>query len=238
MKKTYTVAVIDDEKDFAKYLTTTLNKYIKQKEPSASFKISVFYDSKSFYESNNYLNYDIYFLDIYIDEVTGIKIAEEIRSKNKKCDIIFTTLSLDNYRDAYRLQAMQYLEKPIDSDILYETLDRYFLKERADEDTVAFRDGRKIYNIAAKDIYYVYSDEHYKKIVTTNGCFSVRATMSEIDSLLKHDFFFKPNKTNILNVKRIQSVTSEYIIMCDGFKFNTPRGKYKELCRLMLEEMF
>lgn len=61
------------------------------------------------------------FLDIEMPGMSGIELAERLRQRNEKLNIIFVTAYDDYARDAYRVHASGYLTKPYDSaDILRE----------------------------------------------------------------------------------------------------------------------
>ena len=58
-------------------------------------------------------DYDVFLLDIYMHNMSGIQVAEEIRKKDKYVLIIFITSSKDYAVEVYRVHASDYLLKPI-----------------------------------------------------------------------------------------------------------------------------
>lgn len=62
--------------------------------------------------------FDLYFLDIFMDGVSGIDTARQIRSNDYNALIVFASTSDDFYRESYDLFAFHYLIKPITSDKL------------------------------------------------------------------------------------------------------------------------
>ena len=71
---------------------------------------------------------DLVLMDIYMPKKIGIKAAKELRDMGNTSRIIFLTMSKEYALDAFSVDAVQYLIKPISEDILFPLLDR-FLKE-------------------------------------------------------------------------------------------------------------
>ena len=71
-------------------------------------------------------------------KLTGLQIAEKIRTQNKDCFIIFTTGHSEYVFMAYKYKTFDYLCKPILQDRLEETILRL-------QDDIRHRDSRKKY---------------------------------------------------------------------------------------------
>lgn len=56
--------------------------------------------------------YSLIFLDIYMGDMDGIKIAEKVREIDPKAAIIFSTTSRSHAIDGFRVRAFDYLVKP------------------------------------------------------------------------------------------------------------------------------
>ncbi len=67
---------------------------------------------------------DLLFLDICMGGINGIETAAEIRKKYKKMPILFLTTSPEFAVASYRVQAQDYLLKPVEKDELYQSIDR------------------------------------------------------------------------------------------------------------------
>ena len=82
------IAICDDEKSSASEAAELIEKY-KRMHPAINIKADVFYSSLELLGAIENSAYDIYFLDIYVDSMNGIEIAEAIRKKDKSGKIIF-----------------------------------------------------------------------------------------------------------------------------------------------------
>ena len=83
--------------------------------------------------ANELLNYvknntvDVVILDIDLhDKISGLDLAEKIRSINKKIYIIFETAHLEYLLLAYKYKTFDYLPKPISLSNLESTISRLF----------------------------------------------------------------------------------------------------------------
>ena len=61
----------------------------------------------------------ILLMDIYMPEKMGIQAAQEIREMGSGCSIIFLTSSKEYALEAYRVDAVQYLLKPISEKVTF-----------------------------------------------------------------------------------------------------------------------
>lgn len=69
-------------------------------------------------------NIDIIFLDIQMEELSGMETAIKIREFDSKVDIIFTTSFTDYVYQVYEVNAYRYILKPLD----YEKIEECIIK--------------------------------------------------------------------------------------------------------------
>ena len=67
---------------------------------------------------------DFLFLDVEMKGVNGIRTAEQIREFDTRIQIVFVTGFRDFVFEGYRVQAVDYLVKPVDADRLSSVLSR------------------------------------------------------------------------------------------------------------------
>lgn len=88
---------------------------------------------KDFGSSGEALSYlekhrvDLFILDMFLPDRSGLQFLKDLRERELKCDVIFVTASnsSDDIKQAFQLGAVDYLIKPFDFDRLKEALDRY-----------------------------------------------------------------------------------------------------------------
>ncbi len=232
----YKIAVCDDEKACITEAKGLLDKY-KRTHPQLEFGVDVFTSSIELLGAMENTAYDIFFLDIYIDKMNGIELADVIRNKQEGAHIVFMTSSNAFYKEAFRIQAVHYLEKPILQEEFFAAMDRACVRE----DAVRFltvKDGSHVHRVPLSDILYVESEDHYKKIVTVEKSFLVRSTLQGIKTELSDDYFYALGIKSIINLKKVLKITKDELLMEDGKKFSVPRGTYRQLSELILNYSF
>ena len=98
--------------------------------------------------------YDIYILDINLNDINGIEVAKRIRESDNNAIIIFLTSHRGWMEEAFDVQAFHYLIKPIDRKKLegvFKKIVNYFSDRKI---LYYFKQGKKLYSIPYKNIYY------------------------------------------------------------------------------------
>lgn len=154
------IAICDDvEKDrqlLLKLIKETINTVDINDEPDIS-QFALGEDLEHHYSNGN-SHFDIIFLDIFMPGKDGIELTREIRKYDKKCLIIFTTISTEHALDSYSVFAYNYIVKPI-------TINKFrpvFLRANKDvelrkQKSLCIKTGAKIHTIHFRDIKYITS---------------------------------------------------------------------------------
>ncbi len=229
------IALCDDEQRCIDQCMELINEY-REAHPEVEAETHCFRTSGELLAAREKRSFDAYILDIYIDRMSGVDLANEIRNDNDEASIIFLTTSAVHYREAFRVQAAHYLEKPVDRNEFFEALDRIFDDET--EKYYAVKDMGVITKIRIRDILYITSEDHYKSIVTPEKSFFVRGTMKDIVKGINEESFYVLNNKVIINLKRVKKISSAEIEMEDGQIFPVPRGSYRTISSLFLKYSF
>ena len=229
------IAVCDDEQKCIDDVLKLIEEY-RELHPELEADVFPYSSSEALLSAREKKSFDIYILDIYIDSRSGVDIAGELRKDNDEAAIIFLTTSAVHYRDAFRVNAAHYLEKPVDRNEFFEALDRVF--DESNERYYAVKDIDGLTKVRLSDIYYILSEDHYKSIVTPDRSYLVRGTMQEIMDGIGDDAFYLLNNKVIINLKRMKKINSSEIEMEDGKYFPVPRGSYRSISELFLKYSF
>ncbi|MCR5556774.1 MAG: LytTR family DNA-binding domain-containing protein [Butyrivibrio sp.] len=231
----YRIAICDDEKSSAALAAELLEKY-KDAHSQVDMSVDVFYTSLDLLEASESMPYDIYLLDIYVDKLNGIEIAESIRKSNEGAEIIFMTSSNAFYKDAFRIHAAHYLEKPILESDFFDAMDRVCSVN--DVRYLTVRESGEVSKINIDDILYIESEDHYKRIVTVDKSYFVRSTMQALTDEINCEYFHALGMKTLINLKKVLKITKDIVSMDDGAEFNVPRGTYRSLSELVLKYTF
>lgn len=119
----FNIVICDDEIALIKDLKELLNRYAA--DTGREFCLFEFHDGIELLE-NYQPDFDLIFLDIKMEKLGGLKIAEEIRKTDSTVGLFFLT-SLSQYVwKGYEYGAINYLLKPMKYGRLKMELDRFF----------------------------------------------------------------------------------------------------------------
>ena len=98
---------------------------------------------------------DLMLLDVYMPDKTGITVAKELRRLGNEGAIVFITTSREHALEAFEVDAVQYLIKPVDEQALFRVLDSLFQNtQEKRRDCVLLRIDGRICRINVDDIVY------------------------------------------------------------------------------------
>lgn len=205
----YRIVICEDDDlqrhNLKNYISKTLS------EISSELKIYTFNSGEELLKSD-LENIDIYFLDIQMNELTGMDVAKIIRSTNDNCEIIFITSHIGYIQEGYKVRAYRYLLKPI----FYEDLRKNLFScitdviKRKDNFLVIENKG-SIENIDIKDITYIEVIKSNIIIHTKNKSYNTKGRMKTLEKdLLMHDFF-RCHKSYLINMKHIQFIKKDIV---------------------------
>lgn len=237
--------IIDDEK----HCIVTLEHLIEQLDNIAI--VAATQDStqaKSLIEEHQP---DIVFLDIEMPEMNGFDVINQFDKLPFK--VIFTT-AYDQYAlKALRLNALDYLLKPIDINDIKEALTKYENKELSIskdqiqnlhvfangkmQDTIALSTQQGLLFVKIDDIMYLEASSCYTYIVMSDKTKHLASkTMATFEEVLNDNaLFFRTHKSHIVNLKFIkQYIRGEggELIMQDGNNIALSRNRKQEFLNL------
>ncbi|MFI3206927.1 MAG: LytTR family DNA-binding domain-containing protein [Clostridia bacterium] len=225
------IAICDDDLYAIEDAEKNLEIYAKSK-PKFTYKTQTFQTSKDLIcEYKNGTIFDIAFIDIYINLENGIQTARELRDLNYMGQIIFVTSSKSYALDAYSVDALQYLVKPINAKDFCKTMDKALaLTKETPNNIIALRSNREVYKIELNSIMYTETNAHYQDIHLTNGTvLSVRSTFTALFEEFNKDFFVQIGKTYIINFHHVKKIDPTTITMSDNAELFLPRNSYQKI---------
>ncbi len=229
----YLIALCDDETTELNKTEQMLNRYEK-KYPEMDFMIELFKnaDELLYMVSKKAYMPDLILMDIYMPEKMGIDAAKELRNMGNQSRIIFLTTSKEHALEAFGVDAVQYLVKPVSEEVLFPILDR-FLKEVEEERRryLLLQIEGRIQRVALNDIVYCEAQKKMQCMYLADGtkCL-LRRTMTEIYEMLScYPEFVRVGVAYIVNLGQIDSLSAQDICLNTGKKIYLPRGAYKIL---------
>lgn len=195
------IAIIDDMKTEQDYLASCIRRFCA--EHQLMLELSTFSSGTSFLQKNTF-DYDIIFLDIYMDDMNGLETARHIRQYNGECLIVFTTNSKDFALESYRVRAFDYVVKPFTYDQISETLILCGDKLSYSSYYVEVKSSRTLVKVLCRDIIFVDYSNHYIHIHTPSTVIHSKMYFTELKKMLDpYPQFLYCNRNCIINMNRV-----------------------------------
>lgn len=168
---------------------------------------------------------DLVFLDVQMPGLDGLGVIRQIKEKNLPLPHFVLATAYDQYAvQAFRLEAMDYLLKPVDKERLNETMERVRRAVQARQAAEApepaaapkvqphrtkllIKSGNRNFIVDAQDVIYATIDDGVITMVTTTieGLSNYR-TIEELQANLDPDRFWRVHRSYLVNINRIKEV--------------------------------
>jgi DNA-binding LytR/AlgR family response regulator len=162
------------------------------------------------WDFENGTHFDIIFLDIFMEGMSGVETAKCIRMADPNALLIFVSNSNDFYRESYDLFAFNYLIKPLTGDKLAEVLRRAISHLGKDADQVVrFSYNNNLHTVRCSQLLYLTSDKHIVNFHLING--ETLKSYGKIDdfvSQLPAEVFVRCHQSYIINMEHVTGMTT------------------------------
>ena len=214
------VIIIEDEKPAAR----RLDRMVKENGLNPVAMLHSVEESINWFHNNEHP--DLIFLDIQLSDGLSFEIFEEVSVKSA---IIFTTAYDEYALKAFKLNSIDYLLKPIDSDELEISISKYKELQKSNGKNAIF-DINEIKNLIApseknyKKRFTVKIGQHLKMISTeTIECFYsenkatnihtantrnylIEDTLEQLEVILEPATFFRVSRKYLVNINAIKDI--------------------------------
>lgn len=193
-------------------------------------EIDCFVNQYELLESAVEKKYNLIYLDIEMEGENGIKIAKTLKKNNPTCIIIFVT-NYDQYvSSAFRIEAFQYLKKPIDDKVFQEEFERAVEEYKRLNKVKIFKvkDGKRAFHL--DEIITIESYYNSTLIKTTRGIYSTNyANLRKIKKELEGYDFLQLQSGYIVNMHYIATVKYREAILITGQTVPISLHGYKKI---------
>jgi len=228
----YQVAVCDDDINEGRHTLALAKQILLDRSIDASF--SLFVSPRDLLEDikKNSRKFDLLLLDILMGKTDGIQLAQALRDEGSRAALIYTTSSRDYAIDGYKVQANDYLLKPIEKD----TLDASIARVLKQNDNLLVESDGTLKSIPVSEIQYAESSANYVVLRTANHEENqrLRATLSEVLTKLGEDRFARCHKGYLVNLGQIKEVRTTQVLLRDGSTIPLGRQYRAELQKNIL----
>lgn len=216
------VIIIEDEKPSAR----RLQRMLKAVDLNAETMLHSVDESIEWFQNNEHP--DLIFLDIQLSDGLSFEIFEAIDIKSA---VIFTTAYDEYALQAFKLNSIDYLLKPIDDEDLKTAVEKYKGRlpqkqsvtldfndiknllvnpiEREYKKRFSVKVGQHLKLINIEDIECIYSENKGTYAFTTEGRnYLLDATLDELEADLEPNIFFRISRKFYVNINAIKDMVS------------------------------
>jgi two-component system LytT family response regulator len=189
---------------------------------------------------------DLIFLDIQMPKINGFEMLELVDNPPA---VIFTTAFDEFAIKAFELNAVDYLLKPFSQERFTKAVQKYLqnnfvsdtkevvetaAQSELQQNRVVVKDRNKIKIIPVNKIHYVEAADDYVKIITDDGTFLKKRTMSFFENSLSAYHFVRVHRSYIVNSQLITRIDplekdSHILLLTTGAKIPISKPGYSRL---------
>lgn len=177
------IAVVDDIKEYRETSGKLAYKWAKDRQEAVVIK--GYKSGESFLRALEEERFDIVFMDIYMDGLTGIEAAAKLREISLDTLLIFMTTSNDHMAEAFPCRAFDYIMKPVDEERLFKALDQTVKLLPENMPYISINCDKQDINLLVSDIVYVLSDLNYCLVHTRKKEYRTRSQFSKFMEILE-----------------------------------------------------
>jgi len=225
-KRIYKCIIIDDEPIAIKVIEEHLENF-KNIECLSGYTKAI-----DAIEILNTEKIDLLFLDINMPGISGIEFLKSLPNPPK---VIFTTAYRNFAVDAFELDALDYLVKPISFERFLKAINKFLShthpkqdaedKVNGQKDYIVLKADKKNYKIKFADIIFIESLDNYIKVHTSDFSIICYDSLTAIEKELSSELI-RIHRSYIVNLSKIDIFTSSYVEIGDR-KFTIGRN-YKD----------
>lgn len=210
------IAIVDDLETERALLKTRLERQLSLR--GAEAKILEFDSGESFLAAQKERRFTAAFLDIYMEGLSGMDAARELRKTDADCLLVFTTTSTDHALEGFQVRALHYLVKPFSEEELSGLLAEMLAKLPRPEPVLTVKVSGSDVRLRYRDIVSAEHFAHMINIHTTAGkTLATRQSFKAFTEPLKKDpRFFVCSRGVIVNLEHAADFQDAAFCMTDG----------------------
>ncbi len=229
------IAIVEDEQPFADQLAEYIARF--SQEYQTEIQCQHFKSSVSFFSSYQPI-WDLLLLDIEMPNMNGLMLAHKVREIDQNVLLIFITKVAKYAMAGYEVAALDYVLKPVNYYAFFMKLRRVLsLLETRQKNHLIIQGNGFVRKIPVETIRYIDVLGHTISYHTPQGIISSTGAKSirKLESELLPDGFCKCNQCYLVNLRYVQSVEKDTVVLTDGECLNISRNRKKPFMQALLD---
>lgn len=227
------VFLCDDQPLFMEEFAKLLEGYFKAHE--ISFELSAFPNGKELLNAPT--TPDIIFLDIKMEELSGLETARMIRKNNSRSKIIFLTAYKQYVFHAFDVDASHYLLKPVKMEKLEAVLNHVIGQlTPPDMQYLTFQSGSSILRLPYSDILYLEVRDRKVSVHGRTGTADFYGKLENLEKTLPPQFF-RCHRSFIVNMDSVMRFDKTDLFLNNGEFIPVSKRKYQNFSMAFMKQM-
>lgn len=228
------VLVIDDERPALDELS-----FLLQQDP----RVQAVLTSDSATEALRILQdleVDAVFLDVSMPGLSGLELAQVLARFKNPPPVVFVTAHDQHAVEAFDLNAVDYVLKPVRQDRLAEAVRRITeggrLASRTD-DQIAVELGGRTRFVSRSDIRYVEAQGDYARLHTSDGSHLLRTPLATLEAEWREAGFVRIHRSLLVSLPHVEEIRTEAgrcTVIVAGQELSVSRRHTRELRDLLV----
>lgn len=224
------IAVCDDEELIREYFQHMEKQFAE--EFDSDVYVQTFPSGSALYDAlSTGQNFDVIFLDIEMDKISGIEVGRYIRNdpKRETIQIVYISGKEGHAMELFDLRPLNFLIKPLRYEKIKEVLKTVQKLTQKGEYVFSYYIDREIHYITIKNILYFESANRRIIIHTVQGSDSYYGKMKDVAGELHTKDFLSIHKSFLVNYAHIIRFTYENVVMSDGKKLPVSKANRQKV---------
>jgi DNA-binding LytR/AlgR family response regulator len=207
-------AIIVDDNKIARVTIKQLATQVPDLDVTGEFDNAV--------DTRNYLlkcTTDLLFLDIEMPGMSGLELSRKLGNKHPL--IIFTTSKRDYAVEAFELNVVDYLVKPVKPSRFIQAVDRaravYSINAEEvkiiGDEFIFVKDSNVIRKLRLDDILFVEAMGDYVKIYTENKFYAIHTSMKILEDRLPSGVFIRIHRSYLIAISKMEYVKEGSVVI-------------------------
>ena len=231
------IAIIEDSGQELSLLERCLQSYLSSRQVYRV--IDTYTSGEAFLENWPSKSYDLIFLDILMEGISGIEVARKIRETDSECLLIFISSSKEYALQGFGVRAFDYLLKPLSEERFQKTMDLCQNELAKHIRYIEVKESRTLVKIPLNEIIYTDYYNHYIQIHT---CARLIRSYQQFDVfsplLLCYPQFLCCYRNCIVNMDHVDSVDKHDFVMENGERVPITRGNRNSIYQQYADYQF
>lgn len=199
------------------YLRRLIEKWSKSRE----VEIKIYFRNRLYYQIPDVIHLcEVAFIDIHMPEISGIEFCKYLRCFNERIEIIFQSMSYHYGVESYRINALDYLLKPLREKDIFKLLDMVLFKNQ--EKCLVYKQGKVLKKVKFENILYLSVEKHRCMIHCIDHNEEIYVSLLKLKELLDKRFM-QCYRSYIVNIDYIKLIKKEEIILFNNEKIPLSR---------------